>query len=261
MQAYLGGQDVTLTIPLVDSTGVDIDATSVSYRVIGQAENVLVAKDVVSTFAAGDTTVSVSVSGDINTLPSGESLGLRVVELYVKTDIGTIKLEYGYFIEAEEVLAETVNSFQSYNAAMFLAYEMPNIPGWNEATKSDRIAAMIAARRNIGRLRFRYVFDAYQNIVDNTMGIADLTLATAQQWNAMPKQFRDAVCRAQIAEADFLLGGQEYGDLRRAGLVSMTVGEAKQFFRPSKPFQGVVCERAMRELGKFVLFHTRITRT
>lgn len=260
MKAYLGGQDVTLTIPLIDSDGTAISANAVSYRVIDQAEAELVAKVVLSGYTAGDVEAVVTVSGANNTIPVGESRALRVVELYVTTDVGTIKLDEAYFIEADEVLVEGINSFQNYNAAIYLAYEIPKIEGWSEASKSERIAAMIAARRNIGHLRFRYVFDANQNIIDNTVGVADLTMATVTDWLALPKEFRDAVCRAQILEANALLGGDEYGDLRRAGLMSMTVGEAKQFFRPAKAVERPVCNRAIKELAKYLNTSVRLTR-
>lgn len=254
MQAYLGGQPVNLTIPLPEN------AQSVSYRVIDQSEAELVAKTLLSTFSSGDDLALISLSGELNQLALGELRALRVVELYVVTDTGTIKLESGYYIEAEEVLVDGVNSFQSYNGAMFLSYEIPNLQAWNVATRNDRITALLAARRNIGKLRFRYVFDACQNIVDNTVGIADLTLATKEQWEAMPQDFRAAIRRAQILEADFLLGGDEIGDIRRSGLMSMSVGEAKQFFRPSKAIERAVCARAVKELSKFILSRTRIGR-
>lgn len=260
MQAYLGGHAVTVTIPLVDSDGLSIQAESVMYRVIDQNEAELVAKVAHPTFVAGDESVEVVIDSTVNTLPLGETRGMRVVELFIETLVGTIKLESGYFIEAAEVLVEGVNTFVTYNKALYLSYELPNIPGWTQADRQARVAALIAARRNIGRLRFRYVFDAHQNILDNTVNVSDLTNATLDQWTSLPTDFKDALSRAQILEADFLLGGDEIGDLRRAGLMSMTVGEAKQFFRTTKALEGVVCKRAMKELSKWVATGLRLTR-
>lgn len=261
MQAYLGDQPVTLSIPIVDSDGVPILAQSVSYRVIDQDEIELIAKVLIDDFTEGDESITVVIDGSLNGLPVGTTRAMRSVELYVTTDVGTIKIESGYFIEADEVLVESQNSFQTYIKAVFGSYEIPSLSGWNEATKRDRIAALIAARRNIGQLRFRYVFDAYQNIIDNTVGVADLTLATPAQWAALPLEFRKAICRAQILEADYLLGGDEMGEYRRAGIMAMTVGEAKQFFRASKVVEGVVCKRVMKELAKFVETRVRLTRS
>ena len=261
MQAYLGGQAANIVVQLVDGNGDFIPADSVSYRVINENEEELVAKTALDTFGVGDESVTVPVNSTVNTLPVGVLRALRVVELYVVSSAGTIKIEQGYFIESEEALVEGTNSFMGYNKALYISYEIPNLPAWNEASRKDRIAALIAARRNIAKLRFRYVFDAYQNIVDNTVGVADLSLATLSQWQSMPLEFREAIQRAQLIEADYLLGGDEIGEYRRAGLMSITTGEAKQFFRPAKAIEGAVCRRAMKELTKWVLTHTRISRS
>lgn len=260
MQSYLANQPVNVTIPLIDSSGVAISALSVSYRLIDQNETELIPKTSFGAFAEGDTSVTIAISDLLNAIEVGDTKALRVIELYPVTEVGSMKIEYGYFIEAEEVLVEGVNSFQNYNKAIFSSYEIPNIEGWGAASKQDRIAALISARRSIGHLRFRYALDAYQNIVDNTVGFSDLSLATPEQWLSMPKEFREAVCRAQILEADSMLGGDEIGDIRRAGLMSKTVGEAKQFFRTTKAIESIVCKRAMKELSKYVLTAIRLSR-
>lgn len=250
MQAYLGGTAVSLTIPLVDADGECIVADSVEYRVIDQNEVELVAKVALAGFTSGDDQAVVEVSSIINTLPLNDLRGMRVVELYALTLTGTIKVEQGYFIEAEAVLVEGVNSFQSYSKAVYSSYEIPAIQGWGQCDKSERVAALIAARRNIGHLRF----------LDSSASTSDITELTQTQWAAMPVEFKAAVCRAQIIEADYLLGGDPYGEYRRAGVMSMTVGEAKQFFRPAKAIEGAVCARAMKELSKYILIRTRIAR-
>ena len=260
--AFLGGQPTSLTIPLVDANGLPIMAVSVAYRLLDQSETELIAKTAVADFTEGNTEVVIAVSGAMNALTPPNTRELRLIELYCATSEGVVKIERTYLVEAEQVLVESVNSFQPYPAAVIVGMTIPNLPNWNAASKEDRIAAMIRARQNIGMLRFRYVFDAYQNIIDNTMGVNDLTLATPAQWNAMPTYFKDAVRRAQVIEADYLLMPDDsVAALRREGLMSMTVGEAKQFFRPVKSIEGPVCKRAMKELTKWVLSRHRIGRT
>ncbi len=90
----------------------------------------MVAKVAHPTFIEGDESIEILIDGAINTLPLGETRGMRVVELFLETTVGTIKLEQGYFIEAAEVLVEGVNTFATYNKALYLSYEIPNIPGW-----------------------------------------------------------------------------------------------------------------------------------
>ncbi len=42
--------------------------------------------------------------------------------------------------------------------------------------------------------------------------------------------------------------------------MSMSVGEAKQFFRTTRPLEGAVCKRAMKELSKWAVTGLRLTR-
>ena len=259
--AYLGGQPTTLTIDLIDGDGSPITANSVDYRLLNQNETELIAKAPVSSFVACDTSVTVTIIGTLNALTPPNTRELRQIELYVYTDVGAIKINQEYFIEGEEVLVEGVNSFQGYSMSLLVALDLDNIDGWLGATKQQRISALVRARQNIGHLRFRYIFDAYQNIVDNTLGVADLTLATPAQYFAFPVPFVEALRRAQILEADLILNGDQIGDIRRDGLMSMTVGEAKQFFRPTKPLDLPVGKRTMKELAKWVLSRHRISRT
>lgn len=257
MLAYLDGTPVTITIPLVDGDGNPLVPIEVRYRVADQDDVEKVAVTVIEDYT--DSAV-ITIAGELNTLAAGEVRALRVVEVFVTVEGGTIRLEDGYYIEASEVLIEGQNSFQTYRKACFVSYELPGILGWNDAPKAQRIAAMIAARRNICKLQFRYVYDGFQNIIDNVVGIKNLAEATVAEWQAMPKDFREAVCRAQVLEANYILGGDEIGDLRRAGIASLTVGEAKQFFRSTTALEGVVCKQAMKELARYVLTRTRIGR-
>lgn len=50
------------------------------------------------------------------------------------------------------------------------------------------------------------------------------------------------------------------GDIRRAGIMSATVGESSQFFRTQKPIEGVVCKRALKELTPYVINRVKIGR-
>lgn len=250
MQAYLGGQTVTLTIPLNDAAGEVIAATAVQYRVIDQAETELVAKTALATFTEGDAEVIVEIPAALNDLGS-LMRGLRVVELYVTTEAGTSLITVEYVIEAFAVLAVGINSFQTYPAAVLVGYELPNLPGWSEASKNERMNALMAAYRNFGKLTLRYI----QEEVDD-----DITKLSAAQLDALAPEYLACLRRAQVLEADYLLGGDEAGDIRRAGIMSATIGESSQFFRTQKPIEGAVCKRAMKELSRYVINTVRVGR-
>lgn len=260
MESYLAGQPVSVTVPLVDSSGAAVSALSLEYRLIDQNETELAPKAPITTFTDGDTSATVLISAPLNALGVGESRGLRVVELYAVTEAGSLKIDYSYFIESEEVLVEAVNSFQNYSNAVFISYEIPNIEGWSSASKRDRVAALISAWRSIGQLCFRYFHDDGLTTIVSGATYSDITSLTPDQWSAVPAAFKEAIRRAQILEADYMLGGDELGDVRRAGLMSKTVGESKQFFRTTKAVESLVCKRAMKELAKYIVTSTRISR-
>lgn len=268
MQMFLGNQDVTLVVPLISPDGIAIDASAVQYRVINQNETELVAKTTPSAFMTGDTEVEIAIPGLVNSLGVSALRELRIIELYVTGITGLTKLSVEYMIEADVVLVAGINSFQSYPSALMVGYETPNIDAWSSAGKNERINGLTAARRNIGRVAMRYALP--MNEIDGTRLVAtsqintgwygDITTLTAEQFTALPADFKAALCRAQVIEADFLLGGDAAGDIRRSGVMSSTVGESSQFFRTTKPLEGAVCKRAMQELSRYVVVSKRIGR-
>lgn len=255
MQAYLGNQDVTLTIPLINDAGEVIVASAVEYRVIDEAETALVAKTALASFTSGDAEVTVVIPASINDLGVA-ARALRMVELFVTGEQGIVKLSSEYVIEASSVIAVGINSLQTYPSAVLLAYELPNLPGWNAASKTDRMNALAAAYRNLGKLCLRYVSDDADNmtrvVTPAEWGSSNITDLNAGQLATLPAKYLESLRRAQVYEADFMLGGDEVGDIRRAGIMSATVGESSQFFRTQKPLEGFVCKRAMKELAGYL---------
>lgn len=268
MNTFLPAQPVTVAI------AVPPGATEYYWRLIDQSETILIPNaDPVA--IDGQEKLAITVPADKNVLPmiagpweqnslAAPSLrGIRVVEAYFTTPSGLVKSVDEYMIEAEQTLVINVNSFQTYSESVMSSYDVLTIPGWDAASKADRIRALIAARRNIAQLRFRYVFDAYQDRVEATIGVSDLTMVNLQNWLALPVDFKNALKRAQVLEADFLLqGGDNPVDVkRRMGIISETIGESSMFMRSTKPIEQALCKRAMKELAKYILYRVRTTRS
>lgn len=256
MNIVLTNQPAAVTIAAPDG------ATDYSYRVIDQNEAVLV-PDTALASLGGLSEVVITVPDTINALAAGTIRALRSVVVHFTTPGGLVKTTSEYIVEEEQTLVVNVNTFQTYGESVLNAYELFNLAGWSAASQQDRASALIAARRNISQLRFRYVFDAYQNIVENTVGVSDLSLITPSNWATLPADFKAALKRAQILEADFLLtGGENLVDVkRRMGIVSETIGESSMFMRSVKPLDLAICRRALKELSKYVLHRVRTTRS
>lgn len=248
MQVYLGDQDTTLTIPLADKDGNLIEALTCEYRVIDQDEVVLVAKTTLDTFVASDVEATVTVLAANNALGTA-ARALRLVELYLTTASGVTTLAHEYIIEAPSVLEAGTNSFQNYPTALLVGYEIPNLPAWSLASKDEKIVALKAAWRNFSRIGLRFLDESI-----------DITKLSKTSFLALNAEYREALSRAQVIEADYLLGGDETGDLRRSGVMSATVGESSQFFRTTKPLETALCKRAMKEIARYIITTVKVGR-
>lgn len=63
-----------------------------------------------------------------------------------------------------------------------------------------------------------------------------------------------------MIEANARLGGTDVSDLRREGLMSATVGEVSQMFRPSKPLVLPISHRALQVLAGYITWSVRASR-
>lgn len=269
MQTYLDGQALSLPIPLVDEVGECITVSAVEYRIADHSNVELVARLSLSSFTSGDAQAIITIAGSVNTLQEGGSRrALRIIELFLTTSSGVVRITHEYIVEAAEVLELGINSFQSYYESVLLSLDITDIKSYEFAAKSDRISAMISAWRNIGKLYLRYL-DDQRYLAENDMErlvlpvaeTGDITLLDAYRFNNLPVEMRAAILRAQIIEADYLLGGDPLGNLRRQGVIATITGESSQYFSQKTPYQGPVCKRAMKELGRYIVHSYRLGRS
>lgn len=260
MKHYLADQAVTVTVDLVDEAGAPYDATAVSYRVLNEAGTVIVNPTVVNPWVSGSPSVTVTVPSGSNALLVDTKRGLRVVEFTLTTAAGTRLLTDTYLIEAIEPLTVPDNTFQTLAAAELLATELPKLDGWSAAARADKVAALMQARIDISALPFRYTFADPMSHVEPEFGVDDLKLLSEAEWNALSDEFKTALYRAQVYQANDILGGDPYEARRRQGLMSETIAESSMMFRPGTPLKMPVCERAMRELSKYLVRRARVGR-
>lgn len=268
-QRHIAGYDVALTIPVVDQYGGAVDATALQYRIVDQDGLEVVAMTAFPDFVASSSEIALTTTALQNTLTTGNLREMRSVELYMTTLEGTVLGVFDYFIEAAALLVDGVNSFQNYNQAQMVAKDVAKIPGWDMADRDQRISALRQAAENMLRLTYQNYYDTLQGDpgVDTTRLItpgcnpASLrSVLGTTTYQSLPKTFIGAMRRAQVLEANFLLGGDEVEDMRRSGVMSNTVGESSQFFGTLKPLELPICRRALQEIGRFVSYAPRVSR-
>lgn len=273
MDIFLAGTSVVLTVPLQDGSGNALEATAVEYRIVKHDGSEVLARAALTSFVGGSEAVvevpaSLNEVAPINTTNvTSDQLGAlfvresRTVELFVTDPVGnTILLSATYALEPVSVLLVGLNSFQTFSQAQLVALDIPALAGWNGASEKEKVAALIEARLRICQLRFSNIRQDAQNYLSEGTSVGDLALLTPLQFETLSPRFKLALCRAQVAEADAILGGDPVDQKRQEGLILDTIGESKQMFRGGKPLDLPVSKRALRYLSTFVSFSQRIGR-
>lgn len=201
----------------------------------------------------------------------------RTVEMALTVSGNVVLLTHSYILEPADVLVPGLNSFQTLVEAEITALDVTGLDGWLSATDRDKIAALIDARAKIMQLRFslsddfaRFGQDSLfyvrnggamtagtQWFLPEGSGLENLTLA---QFKALPARFLTALYKAQVAEADGLLGGDPVDVRRQEGLLRETIGEVTQVYRDGHPVNLTVSRRALRYLAPFVSLARRVGR-
>lgn len=279
MDVFTAGSAVQYTVPLQDSSGNPLTVEAISYRVTDENGVELVPMTVL-VFDAGSDSAVIPVSADKNVLATGAAAGMRAIELVCTDDNGNqFNLNAAYAIELPNRLVTGVNSFMTYAQAEFTALSLPNLDGWNAADERARVAALMDARSHIVQLSFtplnsnvNWGQDSLNFIPEGTYSTdyvgnsnmflfnGNLDLLRPEQFASLPSRFIDALKRAQVVEADFILGGDSVEQKRRDGLIQDNIGESRQMFRQSRPLQLPVCRRALAYLSYFVTFSKRLGR-
>jgi hypothetical protein len=252
------GKAGTITVTLVDDNGAAVQASAVSWKLFDEVGNELFA-GTVDSFNANDPTARVDLTAEQTTTTEPMVARELIVECTTATD--TVEVREAFLIVSAVPLTVAENTFQTLTESLLTRAEFASLPGWDRATRDQQIAAMIQAYRHIVRvpLTLQALPDTYNRI--NWWGRkVPLARLDAAEFNELPLAFRRAVKRAQLAEANVLLGGDRVGDKIRAGIVSETTGESSMFFN-SKPYLNLpISKQAYEELKSFVRLVVQVAR-
>lgn len=259
LPSVVSGNSYTATLSFLDAAGnafTGAQVASASYLVLDMNENTLVTGSLSP--ANGDAGVTVVVPGVNNTLgapvadpdyPSKSDKKLedaREIRVSVTLRSGAVAvLRAFYRVTASDAqLVVMQNSFQTYAQALLTANGLPDLKGFPMATDDVRTTALLEGYRKL--IRFGYYVrwprdpDA-QNYIDwaynkQAVIIPRLWVAmTTDRWFSFyPEDFRAAMRRAQVYEADAMLYVDPYVDRRASGIVMEKVGPTSVEFLPQK---------------------------
>jgi hypothetical protein len=269
MQTFQAGGSVTLQIPLTDENDNDVAPTAVAWRLLDDMENEIVAPAAISG-PFGDF-IDLVVPPTNNSLPAGSVIAARTVELIITTASETIYKRAAYGLVARQQLQILVNSFQTLTQAELEARYIVGLQGWMTASEEDKIAAMAEAYRRLTRIGYfvRWPRDPDAQNTVSWWNIRNTTIP-ARFWQFMkmdryltyyPEDFRAALRKAQVSEADVILSVDPAKSRRDDGIIKEEIGESRVTFRDSKPLDLGIAKRTLRFLDGYVNLRMTLTRS
>jgi hypothetical protein len=206
------------------------------------------------TSAAAPFGIQMNLDAATNTLAVGETRAIRQIRVTMTfSDTSVYTATINYIVRSDGLIVGE-NSFMNELEAELLATDMHDLAGWSAATSENRRTALISAYEAICRMQFIYDEDtANQSTItwdgDTPGSESDLDELDAAKLALLPPEFFESLKKAQLYQANYVLGGEPEQQAIESGVFSRTVGESSQMFRPGmKPIEFPVCKRAMKAL-------------
>lgn len=292
MNLYPENYDVTIGVAFTDLNGSAVTPTAVRAKLY-DGDDALILDFGSLPFDVGEGSKDIVVPAAFNVLGAGELRAARILRTVLETDAGEIRRASSYIVEGEIRLALMINSFVTYEAAELIAFDIPNLAGWRGADQEDRCAALISAYHRLTRIPMRFVIDpvehekrsrnsgygasGYYNDqgrrvyhwsrdIAGYFGRQEMVIPIEAWANidedeflSFTKQFRDAVRRAQVAQANDLLENDATARRHRQGIISETVGESSIMLRGNRIDLGLAAE-ALKYLTGHIAYNFEISR-
>lgn len=279
--------DVSISVPYVDQNGDATAPSAASYRVTDENNLELVPLTAVSGFVPGQLAAAILVPAAANLLPTQPILtlgmtvpdrvplrALRVVEVQMTVAAG-IQITKGYYsINARLPLQLLVNSFQTYEHSLMERFNMPALDGWDSATDLERQSAMVESFFRLQKLGYRIKMAGWGDSPPAGYSVSMPWLAgdwvispriwpimQVDWWTQYPQHFKEAMYRAQIAEADVILNGDIVAERRADGLLSETIGSSSMMFRSGKPLDMPISKQTAKYLTNYIEWRLTTTRS
>lgn len=250
MKVYRAATEVPLSIPLIDDEGRPLSPTALFYRVLDDEGAQVQASTAIP--LPGASKVNLTISAATNTLSEG-TIGFRRVELTITAATTEVVL-VDYLLEEKQIFEVPTNSFMTYETALIVARTVTPLNGWAAASEETRKFALFRSfdQLNSFAYEFRYADGRVENMTVEELDTGSFALLTTRQIG----DFR----KAQLMQADYLLGGNPIERDIQDGLQSSTVGEVSQFYRPRPTLNLAVCKNALSYIGKYIDWNVRLGR-
>jgi hypothetical protein len=267
MLRVTAGTEVKLAVPFEDENGTPFVPTAAAWTLLDENE-AQIASDTISSIDDSAVELDVTIAGAFNVISAIR--GARCLRVAFTAASGTITVDTHYIISKADTLTLLLNSFQTYGQSLVRRESIGGmLQGWDMATARDRSSAMEGAFTKLARMAYRVAAQDprnYASFEDDDIGcspawiVVDIASMPTQDFLGLPSNFREALARAQILEADNILGGDVIGARRQDGVLSETTGESSMMFNSRPALDRPVCKAAYREVGAYVYRRIEIAR-
>lgn len=251
--SYPADRPVVIDLSFTDYSGNPVTPDSATYTLFDRS-GALAENQAID--LSGGVPSTLTIPGILNQVDSGMTRGYRRVELTYVSDGATFVTSQTYLLERSDRLVVGDNSFATLPDLLLTAADMIELRAFHNASETRQVSALIGAWHNLGQLPVQFEdlegTDRYE--LGTTVELIDTDLALLQ-----PKTLR-RLLRAQVIEANDLLGGNPIEARRRLGLISDSAGESAHFFRTAKPLNLPACREAVDELRGIVSWGVRVGR-
>lgn len=268
------GRTSSFTVPAVDDAGSKIEATAAAWALFDERGREI-NHGTAGSFTAGDDAVEFSIGAADLELPARATSEGREIVVFLETAGGEIELRDYFLLVAAQPLSLMVNSFVTYPEVLAIRAGFgPTLDGWDATIDRDtRSSALADAYERLLRMSFKVPFldpqvhassyAAYGTGTDLPFDYARrirLRGLMIEQFDQLAPAFTKAVKRAQLIEANVILGGDIVGKKRRDGIISETIGESSAFFS-AKPYLNLpISRQAYEELSRYIVFNIGVKR-
>lgn len=266
------GRAATLTIELKDANDAQINASAVTWKLYDQT-GALVASAAVSNFTALSPSVTFTIPETAMAIEDNESFSGREIVLACETASGEVEVRDYFILVAQHPLKPFSNTLLTYLQALALRRQFgPTLSGWDEASEEDQKRSLMHAFANLARISFTVAlpagrlerdYAAYGTGSDDIFEVSkrvSLGNMTAERFAELNSSFKNAVVRAQLIEADTILGGDPVERTRSDGIISESIGESSTFYQSRPSLQLPIGRRAFEILKPWIRFKVSIVR-
>lgn len=266
-------QAAQIAFDLLDASGNVILAVSAAWSLFDQAGTIL--NSGIIPVTTGATTIIIPLTAIDNTVASG-SAGREIQVVLTQINGSTVEINDYFVLIQTRQLELMTNSFCTYPEALAIRTTFgPGLDGWDVNIDSfTRSSAMVDAHERLLRMTYKVPFVDIQSHIASDYALwgtgVDLPWDYARlirlrsislpAFQALPAPFQFALKRAQIVEANQILGGDLIANKRREGLISETIGQSSSFFS-SKPYLNLpISKQAYVEVQRYVQIKVAIAR-